>query len=58
METAMEGPKEKLVEAVETVDEGRSEVTPFAALGGVTVVVFGAVGLLIALVLVLWLVLR
>ena len=50
----MEGPKEKLDEVVQTVDEGSSDVTPLAALGGVTVVVLGVAGLLAAIVLVLW----
>ena len=54
----MEGPKEKLADAVETVDEGSSEATPFVALGGVTVVVLGVVGVLVAIMVVLWLILR
>ena len=53
----MEGPKEKMEDAVQTVEQGDSEVTPFAALGGVTVVVLGVAGILAAILVVVWLVL-
>jgi hypothetical protein len=47
-------PVEKTKELAAEVDEGRSERTPFLALGGVTVIVGIAVGVVLAVALILY----
>jgi hypothetical protein len=54
----MDDRKDELERAHRRVARGRSQATPFAALGGVMVVALGLAGVVVAIALVLWLVLR